>query len=455
MKLKKIFGITALIATSFLMNASVFANDNTKIGFSKVEGVPEAVVPEKIHEPVEKMGFNEGDPVGYTDEDKNGMVFFLNSSITDGNSDGFAAGLEEKIKQKDGLRNIEYFNNPTSIYGLDYYATVTKQSYDLIDNNNSVILNNIIKNNPNMKVGEVNAIVGIDYSHRSLGSFSNASGYDTSLSSVYLGAQKQFTSGIRGGALLNITNGDTDYKNDNGSRDDLNYQGTFFVDVITKEDVHIASMLYIGKIDSSLKRNYASSWKKDGLLGGSGYESGTNKAEMDTTYFGLNNNISKRYDIDKFKTKFYYEPRFNFDFTYLMQGDIEESAGGKLDNNLHLDSDSGYSLTSSIGIALGKDFYLKNNSKLNVELAVDIFAEMGSKYFDLENNKPFGTSIGDIYKGDISTIRYYDEDEITTELSLLARYEAMENFNIYGIVSYNFGDNEDEIRGDLGLSYKF
>jgi hypothetical protein len=80
---------------------------------------------------------------------------------------------------------------------------------------------------------------------------------------------------------------------------------------------------------------------------------------------------------------------------------------------------------------------------------------MGSKYFDLENNKPFGTSIGDIYKGDISTIRYYDEDEITTELSLLARYEAMENFNIYGIVSYNFGDNEDEIRGDLGLSYKF
>ncbi|UUV18965.1 autotransporter outer membrane beta-barrel domain-containing protein [Fusobacteria bacterium ZRK30] len=393
------------------------------------------------------------------------ILFFSNTKLSDTKNSGKGTSINWLSEPKRPLVGQKYdplfTDGGDAIYGLDFIPTISKQTYDLIDHSNGVIYNNIIKNAKPLEKGEHSYYVGVDGSAFSDDPYDNVLGYGTEITSAYFGLDYKIHEQLRLGGVFNVGQSKYNYDDSNSSREDTFFQGSFYLDHKTVENLRFISMIYFGKTNSDLKRYYSATLYNGNKPGVSVNENAT--SDMENYYFGINNNISKRYDIDKFKTSFYYAPRFQFNAAYLMQDSINESTTSSDFNGLSIESEDSYSVNSSVGIAIGKDFLLKNNRKFNLEFGVDLLVEFGDPYSELTNKTNFndrapisgfppkkGEPIGKT-----NTIKGYESDYIAIATSIIGYYEMNDNFSFYGGINYNFGENEKNIYGNLGINYTF
>ena len=404
-----------------------------------------------------------------------GITFFMSTTLSDIDNNGKGTEIDWQSEYRKpgiirpGITPL-FSEGGDSIYGLDFFPTIAKQSFDIMNNNNDVILKNVIFNNKKLEVGEYSTVMGVNYSSNNSSSYDNVLGYNTNMYSVYLGADRQVHEYVRLGIVGTFGQGDTDFKSNQSTREDTFFQGNAYLDYQSDEDLRFVSMLFFGKTKTDLKRRYSATlYDKDAIDNKGNIVNETAISDMDNYYFGVSNLIKKRYDIDKFRTSFYYEPKFEFNVSYMMQDSIHESTTSSDFDGLSLESKNTYSMITSFGISIGKDFILPNEKNLNLELSTTLFVELGDPYSQLTNGsnfndrKPEGGLLppkdpeyGDP-TGNKNTIKGYDIDNITNEIALRGHYEINPLFNIYSGLVYIIGDKnrQTEIMGDLGVNYKF
>lgn len=314
-------------------------------------------------------------------------------------------------------------------YGMSYYPTLAKQTFEIAKDSNQVIVDQVLNNTKIRKTGETIAIAGVNATKLKNDSYSNVSGYDTDLYSVYLGAEKQINKDTRIGGIVTIGKGNTDSKDVEGSRDDYYYQGNIYYTYENKERLKFTSMIYGGIIDTSLERT---------LVFGSLNE--TMKDDVNNYYLGLNNELSKKYYFNRN----YLKPKFELNFTYMMQDDISESG----DQGLKIDDESSTSIETGLGLALGRDFYMDNGSKINLEGSVTGYAELGNPYKDLDST--FETLSTDKVK-----IEGYNNDDFYGDIMIGGSYETKSSLKLFTKLGYRIGNDSDGVIGNIGLNYLF
>ncbi|WP_028857251.1 autotransporter domain-containing protein [Psychrilyobacter atlanticus] len=315
-------------------------------------------------------------------------------------------------------------------YGMSYYPTLAKQTFEIINDSNQVIVNNVIDNVKYREVDETIAIAGVNVTRLENDSYNDISGYDTDLYSVYLGAEKQLSKNTRIGGIITIGKSDTESKeNEGGPREDYYYQGNLYLTYENDERLKFTSMVFGGITDTALERT---------LAFGSLNETMTD--DINNYYLGINNEVSKKYYFNGN----YIKPKFEINFTYMMQDDISESG----DQGLEIDGVNSISLETGIGLALGRDFYLENRSKINLEGSVTGYAELGDPYKDLDST--FNTLSTDKVK-----IDGYNNDDFYGEILMGGSYETEDLLTIYTKVGYRIGNDFEGFVGNIGLNYLF
>lgn len=315
-------------------------------------------------------------------------------------------------------------------YGMSYYPALAKQTFEIINDSNQVIVNNVIDNVKYREVDETIAVAGVNVTRIENDSYNDISGYDTDLYSVYLGAEKQLSKNTRIGGIITIGKSDTESKeNEGGPREDYYYQGNLYLTYENDERLKLTSMVFGGITDTSLERT---------LAFGSLNETMTD--DINNYYLGINNEVSKKYYFNRN----YIKPKFEINFTYMMQDDISESG----DQDLEIDGVNSISLETGIGLALGRDFYLENRSKINLEGSVTGYAELGNPYKDLDST--FNTLSTDKVK-----IDGYNNDDFYGEILMGGSYETEDLLTIYTKVGYRVGNDFEGFVGNIGLNYLF
>lgn len=360
--------------------------------------------------------------------------------------------------------NPIFKNGADKVYGLDIIPNISKQSFDLFRNSNQFIYNYFIDDHKHLEIGETSYSIGINNSLIENSGYDNVSGYDTNQNGAYFGIKYKLIDQLSLGGVLSIGQSDTNFDNSDSSRENTYFQGNFYLDYRNNKNLRFTSMFFWGKINSDLDRSYNSTLYKDGKT-----ISQTNNSSMNNYYFGINNRIENLYNINMFDTSFYYKPQFEFNFAYLMQDSIKETANSNnyndsnINSELSLGEEESYSLNSSVGISLGKDFIFKNTQKLNLELKGSIFLEFGEPYSNLTNSSNFndkipvdrwGNQTGPA-TGTNNKIDGYDFDTIFYIISLTGRYEINEAFSFYSSLNSIWGENQNSFQGNLGLSYDF
>ena len=393
------------------------------------------------------------------------VSFFGNSNFSNTKNSGEGTSVNWLTEPKRPWFGQKYdplfTDGGDAIYGLDFIPTLSKQTYDLINHNNDVIYNHILRNANPLKKGEHSYYVGVDGSVFSDDPYENVLGYKTEITGAYFGMDYQIHEQLRLGGVFNLGQSKYNYDDSNSSREDTFFQGNFYLDHKNEEDLRLVSMIYFGKTNSDLNRHYNATLYNGNNPGIPVNESAT--SDMENYYFGINNIVSKRHDIEKFKTSFYYEPRFQFNAAYLIQDSIDESTTSSDFDGLSIDSDDSYSINSSLGVAVGKDFYLENNKKFTLEFEVDLLVELGNKYSDLTNKGNFKDRVpvnGFPPKpgeptGETNLIKGYESDYISVVTSIMGYYEINNNFLLYGGLSYGAGENEKNTYGNIGINYTF
>jgi len=313
--------------------------------------------------------------------------------------------------------------------GTSYYPTLAKQTFEIMSDSNQVIFNNVIDNVKYREVNEIIAIAGVNVTRLESDSES-ISGYDTDLYSVYLGVEKQLSNNNRIGGIITIGKNDTEFTDtEDGSREDYYYQGNLYYIYENYERLKFVSMFFGGVTDTSLERTLIFENLNE-----------TMKDDINNYYLGVNNELSKKY----YYNQNYIKPKFEINLAYMMQNDISESGG----QGLEIDSVNSISIETGIGLALGRDFYLENRSKINLEGSVTGYVELGDPYKDLDST--FNTLSTDKVKID----GYYNDD-FYGDISIGGSFETDDLLTIYTKVEYRIGDDLEGVVGNIGLNYLF
>ncbi|NDI77292.1 MULTISPECIES: autotransporter outer membrane beta-barrel domain-containing protein [Psychrilyobacter] len=314
-------------------------------------------------------------------------------------------------------------------YRMSYYPALAKQTFEIMSDSNQVIFNNVIDNVKYREVNEIIAIAGVNGTRLESDSGST-SGYDTDLHSVYLGVEKQLSNNNRVGGIITIGKNDTEFTDiEDGSREDYYYQGNLYYIYENYERLKFVSMFFGGVTDTSLERTQIFDDLNE-----------TMADDINNYYLGVNNELSKKYYYDQN----YIKPKFEINFAYMMQNDISESGG----QGLEIDGVNSISIETGIGLALGRDFYLENRSKINLEGSVAGYVELGDPYKDLN-------STINALKTDKVKIDGYNNDSFYGDISVGGSYETDDLLTIYTKVEYRIGDNLEEFVGNIGLNYLF
>lgn len=312
-------------------------------------------------------------------------------------------------------------------YGTFYYPALAKQTFEIIRDSNQVIFDNVIDNSKYREVNEIIAIVGVNGTRLESDSDS-ISGYDTDLYSVYLGIEKQLSNNNRVGGIITIGKNDTEFT-DVESREDYCYQGNLYYIYENYDRLKFVSMFFGGITDTSLERT---------LMFENFNETMTD--DINNYYLGINNELSKKY----YYNQNYIKPKFEVNFAYMMQNDISESGG----QGLEIDGVNSISVETGIGLALGRDFYLENRSKINLEGSVTGYVELGDPYKDLD-------STFNILSTDKIKIDGYNNNNFYGDISVVGSYETDDLLTIYTKVEYRIGNDLEGLVGNVGLNYLF
>jgi outer membrane autotransporter protein len=193
--------------------------------------------------------------------------------------------------------------------------------------------------------------------------------------------------------------------------------------------IKFTSMFFAGMDDASLDRTLAFGDLHEDL-----------NDNLDNYYVGLNNTISRRFDMNKF----YIDPKFKLNVTHLMVDDISESGDFGADVNM----DDATSVETGVELALGKDILLANNSKINLEAAVGGYAQVGDAYKDFY-------STFDVLSDKSVKVDNQEGNNFYGEFTLRATYLTPQLLGIYGEIEHTEGDVDSDTRGSLGFNFMF
>lgn len=314
-------------------------------------------------------------------------------------------------------------------YGMEYYPTIAKQTLDILNNSNRVITNNVIKDRRTVKIGDITAIAGGDFTKLKEDSYESVSGYDLELYSVYLGAEKQIKEKTRVGGILTIGKASASYKDIDASRDDYYYQGNIYIVHENEDKLKFTSMIFAGITDTDLERDLSVTTINETLTD-----------NVDNYYVGIKNSLSKRWDIGKN----YIEPKVELNITHMMQGDISE----KGDYAIDIDSVDSTSIETGVGVAIGRDIFLAGGSKINLEVSLTGYAELGNPYEDL--NSTFKVLSDEKVK-----ISGYEGNDYYGDAVIRGSYATPQLLTVYTEAGYRAGDTSDNWLGSVGIKFLF
>ena len=342
-------------------------------------------------------------------------------------------GDKLKLNYYDALKLIssqEIFEGAVeSSYGMNFYPTIAKQNFDVVRSSNRVISDNVLKLDNDLEIGEVVVIGGGSYDLLEENFESGLKEYDLSLYNVYFGAEKQLNKDISLGGILTLGKIDADYNESGYFRDGYQYQTNIYLRYENDEKLKFTSVLFGGMIDSDIERSLS-------------FEDLHEKMEDSTKdyYVGLNNKLSKRYDIGKN----YIEPALEFNITYMMQDDISESG----DYGVKIDGVNSTSIETGLGITFGRDIFLLNGNKINLETSAMGYIELGDPYKDLESSF-------NVLSDEKVKIDGYEGSDYYGDLRIRGSYTTSKLFTLYAEGSYRIESNGDGWGGKVGFIYRF
>jgi outer membrane autotransporter protein len=187
-------------------------------------------------------------------------------------------------------------------------------------------------------------------------------------------------------------------------------------------NLKLTTMAYVGMNDSELTRHD---------------ELESHSSDVNDIYFGLDNSVSKRFDLNI--AKLYVTPKAELNMMYLMQDDVSED-----NNGMKISGEDSFSVEAGIGATLGRDFLVGDKgTKINLEGSIMAYAELADPYQDstVENLD--------------ASLNAYLGNDFYGEFSVRATLETAKDLGIYTGVDYIAGDEDEGWDVNVGLNYKF
>ena len=352
----------------------------------------------------------------------NSIANALENSYVQRNSNSKKDRLFDALKL---LPTEKTLNEATEmIYGNKIYPTIRQQSFDFIKLNNDKIKSNVLSQT-NI-TGDIRYIGGIDYSIIDQDSSDSFTGYITKAKGIYLGVDKHLNDLYRVGGIINITDINTNFSN-NDRREDRMYQGTLY-GIYDKNNTNLTSTLFLGKLDGKLNRTISFSTINEKM-----------KGDIDNNYFGLTNQLEHKFDLNYF----YIKPKAEANLIVLYQNEINE----KGEYGLNIQKESNRSFETGIGFDIGKDIKFNNGVKVSLNQGIMY------RYEFADTTKSVDAQLKDVIQDRVKLSendRKRDSSELVTKLEI-----TKNNFGIYGEYKYTISKNQDRQVSTLGLTYKF
>lgn len=370
---------------------------------------------------------------GYYDiimERKNFNDLLNNNSIANALENSYVQGNSNSKKDKlfDALKLLpteKALNEATEMtYGNKIYPTIRQQSFDFIKLNNDKIKSNVLSQTN--VTGDIRYIGGVDYSIIDQDSSDSFTGYITKAKGIYLGVDKHLNDSYRVGGIINITDINTNFSN-NDRREDRMYQGTLY-GIYDKNNTNLTSTLFLGKLDGKLNRTISFSTINEKM-----------KGDIDNNYFGLTNQLEHKFDLNYF----YIKPKAEANLIVLYQNEINE----KGEYGLNIQKESNRSFETGIGFDIGKDIKFNNGVKVSLNQGIMY------RYEFADTTKSVDAQLKDVIQDRVKLSendRKRDSSELVTKLEI-----TKNNFGIYGEYKYTISKNQDRQVSTLGLTYKF
>ena len=364
----------------------------------------------------------------YNSEDKvlarkNFNEIVSNKAIANYLEDNYVDGdilRQEIYNNLKAIDNNAEFNRATNnLFGNDVYPNMTRQTMDMINFNKQVMIDNIFNVNTSK---DLRLIGGMDYKNIDTKS-SNLSGYDEDIKAVFFGADKALSETQRVGAVANVGTLESEYDMSNAKRKDTFFQGNIY-HTYNKNNFSLVNNLFAGIGSGDIERDIR-------FVDVEGHSEGN----LDNKWIGLQNIASYRLDTDYF----FFKPKLEANFTYLMQDSIKEDGN----YGLEIEKSEKWSIEGGAGLEIGKDLYY-NDYKVTLKAGANIYHEFANPYD--------GT---DVKLRNISadTLKLADnENDTRKDLSLRLELQKNDSFGIYGEYKYLF---DDENMFQVGMNYRF
>lgn len=348
--------------------------------------------------------------------DKNVAEYFENNFKA---GDTLKNNLLDEIKNISSKKELEKATN--NILGNSLIPNLKVQTKEMITFNHNSIQDVIKKDTEK----DLRIIGGTNYGYKDTKP-SNLTGYENSMYNVYFGADKEINSNLRAGGVFTVGRLNSDY-DDNSEREDTFYQLEAFA-TYKYQDYKLMTSLVGGYADGELDRAVSVGNIKDKY-----------NSDIKTYYAGTYNTLSKNYDFDNF----YVEPNVKLNLLYLNQDDIKENG----DYRIKVDKDDTFSVETGLGIAVGKDFELRN-MRVNVETSANIYHEFAEPYDSL--NAKLDVVSSDSYK-----ISKYEREDLYGDFGVKLEIADLTD-TITGFVEGKIiVDDKTNYESSIGITYKF
>lgn len=341
------------------------------------------------------------------------------SYLEDNYMDGDLIRQELYNNLKD-INTVKEFNRATNnLFGNDIYPALNKQTLEMVRFNRDTLYSQVFNQDTDK---DTRIIAGADYKNFDVDS-SNLSGYDTDIQSVFIGMDKQMSANNRLGGIINVGKMKSTFEMNNAERDDMFVQANLY-NIYQNNGYRLVNNLFVGATDGDLERD---------LKFGDVY--GRQTADIDSTYIGLNNVLTRKFDFNSI----YITPKLEANFTQLMNSEIKEDGN----YGLEIEKQDVTSIEAGVGIEVGKEFMLTDTLKAGVKLSGTYLAELSDPYEEVN------VRLRQINHSEFVKISEYDNEDYK-DISLRLEL-SNDSISSYAEYKYMFDDSI----GTLGVSYKF
>lgn len=341
------------------------------------------------------------------------------SYLEDNYMDGDLIRQELYNNLKD-INTVKEFNRATNnLFGNDIYPALNKQTLEMVRFNRDTLYSQVFNQDTDK---DTRIIAGADYKNFDVDS-SNLSGYDTDIQSVFIGMDKQMSANNRLGGIINVGKMKSSFEMNNAERDDMFVQANLY-NIYQNNGYRLVNNLFVGATDGDLERD---------LKFGDVY--GRQTADIDSTYIGLNNVLTRKFDFNSI----YITPKLEANFTQLMNSEIKEDGN----YGLEIEKQDVTSIEAGVGIEVGKEFMLTDTLKAGVKLSGTYLAELSDPYEEVN------VRLRQINHSEFVKISEYDNEDYK-DISLRLEL-SNDSISSYAEYKYMFDDSI----GTLGVSYKF